>query len=79
MRWALRCRIPAFVKLADRIRSYWGPIVATLTHGLTNALVESMNTKIRLITRRAFGFHNVEALIALTRLSLGGHRPELPT
>jgi transposase len=37
-----------------------------------------VNTKIRLITRIAFGFKNVDALIALAMLSLGGHRPALP-
>lgn len=42
------------------------------------ALIESVNTKIRLITRIAFGFKNVDALIALAMLSLGGHRPALP-
>ena len=77
--WARRSRIPAFVVLAQRISSYWDAIVATLTHGLSNALVESVNTKIRLITRRAFGFKNVDALIGLARLSLGGYRPQLPT
>lgn len=54
-------------------------IVATIEHGLTNALVESFNTKIRLIARRAFGFHHVGALIALSRLTLSGQRPQLPT
>ena len=34
--------------------------------------------KIRLITRIAFGFKNVDALITLAMLSLGGHRPALP-
>lgn len=79
LRWAQRCQIPAFVRLAHRVRNYWGPIAATLMHGLTNALVESVNTKIRLIARRAFGFHNVHALIGLAQLSLGGYRPQLPT
>jgi len=79
LRWAQRCRIPSFVRLAQRIRNYQGPVIATLQHGLTNALVESVNTKIRLIARRAFGFHNVHALIGLARLSLGGYRPQLPT
>lgn len=79
LRWAQRCQIPSFVRLAARINSYWGPIAATLRHGLTNALVESVNTKIRLIARRAFGFHNVQALIGLAQLSLGGYRPQLPT
>ena len=77
--WAQRCRIAQFVRLARRIREYRSAIVATIEHGLTNALVESFNTKIRLITRRAFGFHNVNALIALARLTLSGQRPKLPT
>ena len=77
--WAQRCRIAQFVRLARRIREYRSTIVATIEHGLTNALVESFNTKIRLITRRAFGFHNVAALIALARLTLSGQRPEPPT
>lgn len=38
----------------------------------------SLNTKIRLITRIAFGFKSPEALIALALLTLGGHRPALP-
>lgn len=37
-----------------------------------------MNTKIRLITRIAFGFKSPDALIALATLSLGGHKPVLP-
>ena len=38
----------------------------------------SLNTKIRLLTRIAFGFKNPHALIALAMLSLGGYRPALP-
>lgn len=77
--WAQRSRIESFVRLARRIRSYRSAIVATIEHRLTNALVESFNTKIRLIARRAFGFHHVDALIALARLTLSGQRPQLPT
>ncbi len=43
-----------------------------------NGRIESVNTKIRLITRIAFGFRSPEALIALAMLNLGGHRPVLP-
>ena len=77
--WARRCRLPAFVKLAQRVVRNHDAIVASIEHGLSNALVESMNTKIRLIVRVAFGFHSAEAIIALAMLSLGGHRPTLPT
>lgn len=77
--WAQRSRIAPFVRLAKRIRENRSAIIATIETGLNNALVESFNTKIRLITRRAFGFHNVNALIALARLALSGQRPKLPT
>ena len=53
-------------------------ILAAIENGLSNGLIESVNTKIRLITRIAFGFRSIPALIALLMLSLGGHRPALP-
>ena len=77
--WARRSRIPAFVDLARRLTKLRPTIHATLEHGLSNALVESINTKIRLITRTAYGFHSAPALIAMAMLTLGGHRPTLPT
>jgi transposase len=76
--WARRCRLPQFVKLARSIVRDRDPIIAAITHQLSNALIESMNTKIRLIIRRGFGFHSADAIIALAMLSLGGHRPQLP-
>ena len=76
--WARRCRIPAFVKLQKSIVKHRARILAAIEHNLSNGLIESTNTKIRLITRIAFGFQSAEALIALAMLSLGGHRPVLP-
>ena len=76
--WARRCRIPAFVKLQKSIVKHRDRILAAIEHDLSNGLVESTNTKVRLITRIAFGFHSAEALIALALLNLGGHRPALP-
>ena len=76
--WARRCRIPSFVKLQKSIVKHRARILAAIEHNLSNGLIESTNTKIRLITRMAFGFKSPEALIALALLSLGGHRPVLP-
>jgi len=76
--WARRCRIPAFVDLQRRIARHKASILAAIEHGLSNGRIESVNTKIRLITRVAFGFRSPEALIALAMLNLGGHRPVLP-
>ena len=76
--WAQRCRITVFVELARKIKRHLTAIHATLEHGLSNGLIESVNTRIRLITRVAFGFHGPQPLIALAMLSLGGYRPSLP-
>jgi transposase len=76
--WARRCRIPAFVELQRRIVKHRAAIDAALELGLSLGLIESTNTKIRLLTRIAFGFRSAEALIALAMLALGGHRPVLP-
>ena len=76
--WARRCRIPAFVKLARSVTDHRAGIQATLLHGLSNGLVESVNTKLRLLTRIAFGFRSPEALIGLAMLALGGLCPPLP-
>jgi transposase len=76
--WARRCRIPAFVELARRIVKHRVAIDATLDHRLSNGLVESTNTKIRLLTRMAFGFKSPDAMIALAMLNLGGYCPPLP-
>jgi transposase len=76
--WARRCRIERFVKLQRAIVAHKTEILAAIEHGLSNGLIESVNTKIRLITRMAFGFANPHALIALAMLNLGGHRPALP-
>ena len=76
--WAARSRIPEFVALQRRIRTHRPAILAAIDNGMSNALTESMNTKIRLITRMAFGFRSPHALTALAMLSLGGYRPALP-
>lgn len=76
--WARRCRIESFVLLQQRITRQRPQILASIEHGLSNGLVESVNTKIRLLTRIAYGFATAEPLIALAMLSLGGHPPALP-
>lgn len=76
--WAQRCRIPEFVEVGRKVRRHRRSIDACLDHGLSNGLIESTNTKIRLLTRIAFGFKSPHALIALALLALGGHQPNLP-
>ena len=76
--WASRSRIPAFVELGRKIRRNRPGIEAALRHKLSNALIESTNTKLRVLHRMAFGFSKPEHLIALALLDRGGYRPPLP-
>jgi transposase len=76
--WASHCRIEAFVELARKVRRHRLAIEAALRSGTSNALVESTNTKIRVLTRIAFGFRSPEALIAMAMLAVGGVCPDLP-
>ena len=78
LQWAWRSRLDAFVRLGDTVANHLDAILVTLEHRLSNALVEAVNTRIRLLTRRAFGFHSARPLIALAMLSFGGRRPRLP-
>jgi transposase len=76
--WARRSRLEPFVRLARTITDQRPGIEAAVEHGLSNARVEQLNTQIRLITRRGFGYHSPWAVIALAMLALGGLCPPLP-
>jgi transposase len=78
LQWARRCRLEPFRKLARRITEQRARVEAALTNNLSNARVEQINTQIRLIMRRGFGYHSEDAVIALAMLSLGGLCPPLP-
>ena len=78
LRWARRCRLEPFRKLARRITEQRDRVEAAFTNGLSNARVEQINTQLRLIIRRGFGYHSQDAVIALAMLSLGGLCPPLP-
>jgi transposase len=76
---ACRSRIPAMVKLSQTIRQHRDQILAAVELGLSNAKLEGLNSKIRLINHRGYGHHTPAALIALIYLCAGGITIELPT
>jgi len=69
---------PPFVDLYHRIKRHRAGIIASVTHGLSNGLTDSVNTKLRLPTRMAYGFRSTDNLIALCLLDRGGYCPPLP-
>jgi transposase len=81
-RWvnsAARSRIPAFVNLSKQIRRNFEQIVAAVELGLSNARLEGINSKVRVIQRRGHGYRSVESLASMIYLCLGGVAITLPT
>jgi transposase len=79
--WARRSQLAPFVKLAGTIAKHADGILSYVKTRLTNGVVEGLNNHIRLITRRAFGFHSAGALESMIQLCCGGIvlNPPLPT
>ena len=78
MAWAQRCRIPVFRDLRKKIKRNFTAIVASAKHHLSNARSEATNNKIKLIIRTAYGFRNIDNLIAMVMLSCSELKPSLP-
>jgi transposase len=53
-------------------RTHLEGILGFLDSRLTNARLEGMNNKIRLLSLRAFGFHSAQPLIAMIYLYCSG-------
>jgi transposase len=73
-----RSRLPPFVRLGRTIRNHRQGILAARRLGLSNARAEALNNKVKLIVRRAFGFHSARAALALILLACGPITLTLP-
>lgn len=78
MAWAQRCRIPEFRELRLKIKRHIHAIVAAAKHKLSNARMEAINNKIKLVIRTAYGYRNTDNLIAMVMLSCSNVQPGLP-
>jgi hypothetical protein len=76
--WASRSQLKPFVKLARTIRKYRDGILAAVRLGLSNARLEGLNSKVRLISHRSYGFHGPQPLISLIYLCAGAVNIDLP-
>lgn len=72
MGWAQRSRLEPFKKLARTIKQHLDGILAYIRTGLNNGMAEGINGKIRVVTKQAYGFHNVDSLMAMIFLCCAG-------
>jgi transposase len=73
-----RSRLKPFVRLGRTIRKHRQGILAARRLNLSNARAESMNNRVKLIVRRAYGFHSANAALALVHLTCGPITLTLP-
>lgn len=78
LRAASRSRNPAFVRVGRTIRKHLDGVLAFFETGYTSGRCEGLNTKARLATRQAFGFHSAAAVLAMIELRCGGITIPLP-
>jgi transposase len=75
---ASRSRLRPFVRLARTIRKHREGILAAIRLKINNARHEALNNRVRLVTRRAYGFHSPRAALALIHLTCGAVTLTLP-
>jgi transposase len=73
-----RSRLEPFVRLGKTIRKHRAGILAAIRLGINQGRTEALNNKVRLITRRAYGFHSAKAAVALVMLTCGPITLQLP-
>ena len=73
-----RSRLKPFIRLGRTIRKHREGILAARRLNLSNARAEAMNNRVKLIVRRAYGFHSANAALALVHLTCGPVTLTLP-
>ena len=73
-----RCRLAPFIRLGKTIRKHRDGILAARRLKLSNARAEALNNRVKLIVRRAYGFHSANAALALVHLTCGPITLTLP-
>lgn len=59
-RWAVRSRLEPIIEKARMLKTHLHNILTYLTHGITNAISESMNAKIQWVKYTARGFRSLD-------------------
>jgi transposase len=76
--WASRSKLKPFVKLARTIRKHKAGVLAAVDLNISNGRLEGLNSKVRLLSHRAYGFKSADALIATVYLCCAGIEIDLP-
>ncbi len=81
-RWCSKAscsRLAPFVTVAKTIRKHRDGILSAIRLKINNARAEGLNNHVRLIIRRAYGFHSPTAALALVMLPADRSTSHYPT
>jgi transposase len=76
--WAARSKLAPIVDFARMLKKHWDGVVRWLTSGLTNGLLESLNSLIQAAKSRARGYRTIKNLKIMTYI-VAGKMGQLPT
>jgi len=68
---AQKTKIHPFIKFTKTLKNHWYGIINYIQTGLTNAILEGLNSKIQLTKRRARGYRDVNNFITMIYLIAG--------
>jgi len=71
-RSVIHSNISPFIRVAKMLKRYFYGVISYVTKPITNARSEGINTRIRVFTRRAFGYSTFEMLSNMIFLGCGG-------
>ncbi len=70
--WAIRSRLSPVLAVARTIKSHLPNVLTYFTHRITNAASESINSVVRLLQKRAFGYRSFENFRIAVLFRCGG-------
>lgn len=74
-RWyrsAVHCHLEPMKRVAKMLKKYWYGVISYISHPITNATSEGINSKIRVFTKRAYGFRTEKMFENIVYLACGG-------
>ena len=77
--WAIRSRLKPVVKVAKSVKRHWDGVLRQRASGITNGLLEGINSLIQAAKAKARGFRSNRNLIAAVYLTAGKLDIKLPT
>jgi transposase len=69
--WAVRCRLEPIKIFAKTVKKHWDGILNYFDSGLTNAVLEGINSIIQNVKARARGYRNIQNFITMVYLLAG--------